>query len=494
MSRREEKTGGAGIMGKRPRGLRGLARMATLNARVDNIVGNLGSLRSRLDNNRKEIDTLRKQVKTLSELNEQVKTLDSQVQLQNRRLTTTTRELETLRAWVKELKEHSPADFKRLGENWEELGRRAPLWAILSLPEKRNKKWNISEFFESGEREIAGVLEYVESLDILQSRRRVLDFGCGVGRLTQALCRHFDECCGVDIAPSMIQLAEEYNSYGSRCRYYVNDSDDLSLFEDNTFDFIYSNIVLQHMKPKYSKRYIKEFLRILAPEGVLVFQIPSEPASVGEALPDSAFMARISPHVSSIKVEAGSQTTIRATVKNVSDTTWHSLGRSFNGKHQVKLGNHWLDDSGKAPMEDGRTNLPKDLKPTEEIDLDLIINAPQEPGDYILELDMVQEMVAWFKDKGSETAKIGVRTTSSQPVANSGRLVPKIEMHSVPKQEILELLTSCGGKVVDVQEGFDVGVNLPENPASDWLHFRYCVTKLRQGDQKASGKLESVEL
>jgi cyclopropane fatty-acyl-phospholipid synthase-like methyltransferase len=34
--------------------------------------------------------------------------------------------------------------------------------------------------------------------------------------------------------------------------------------------------VLQHMKPKYSKRYIKEFLRILLPNGLLIFQIPGE--------------------------------------------------------------------------------------------------------------------------------------------------------------------------------------------------------------------------
>jgi len=459
MSRREGKPIGTGITSRLPRGLRGLARLATLNTRVDNIIGNLGTLRARLDNNTKKIEML-----------------NQQMTAQKERLDAAIQELETtVRARIEE---RPLTDFKQLGEHWEELGRRDPLWAILSVPGKRDNKWDIREFFESGEKEIAGVLEYVGSLDISQPRRRALDFGCGVGRLTQALCQHFEECCGVDIAPSMIQLAEEYNSYGHRCRYYVNDSNDLSLFEDNSFDFIYSNIVLQHMKPKYSKRYIKEFLRILAPDGVLVFQIPSELAHVGEALPDSAFKARISPHVSSLTVEAGGQTTVRATVKNVSDSTWHSLGTTFNGKHQVKLGNFWLDDSGQLLADDGRTNLPKDLKPTEEIDLDLVINAPREPGDYIVELDMVQEMVAWFKDKGSETAEIEVKTTSSQPVASSGLLVPKIEMYSVPKQEIFELLTSCGGKVVDVQEIFDVGVEALENPVSDWVNFRYCVTKV----------------
>ena len=284
----------------------------------------------------------------------------------------------------------------------------------------------------------------------------------------------------------MIKLAGEYNSHGDRCRYYVNDSDDLKLLEDNTFDFIYSNIVLQHMKPEYSKRYIREFLRVLAPGGVLVFQIPSEPAPVGEALLDSAFKARISPHESTITAEAGAQTTIRATVKNISDTTWQSLGATCGGKYQIKLANHWLDDSGKVlAYDDGRVNLPRDLKPMEEIELDLAVNTPTEPGYYTLELDMVQEMVAWFKNKGSETAKVGVKVEgadlyhtlsklyrkppSNLPVGGPELLIPKMEMHSVPREEVLELLATCGGKIVDVQE----------IPNPDWLDFRYCVTKPR---------------
>lgn len=488
MSQREGKPRTTGITSRLPRGLRGLAHLATLGPRVENITTNLGTMRARLDNNTRKFKALNKQLGTRDEqmstlgqqvetLSNQVSTLSEQLSLQNERVEVAVQGLEALRAHIGELEEHSSTDLKRLAENWEELGRRDPLWAILSLPEKRDGNWNLREFFESGAKEVAGVLEYVGSLGISQPRRRALDFGCGVGRLTQALCQHFDECCGVDIAPSMVRLAEEYNSYGSRCQYYVNDSDDLSLFEDNTFDFVYSNIVLQHMKPKYSKRYIKEFLRILAPEGVLLFQIPSEPANVGEPLPDPAFKARISPHAPSLVVEAGSQTTIRANVKNVSDVTWHSLGESFNGKHQIKLGNRWLDEDGNEFADGGRTNLPKDLEPEEEIDLALVINAPSETGNYVIELDMVQELVAWFKDKGSETAKVDVRTveevstTSNRPVAGEGGLVPKIEMYGVPQQEIIELLTSCGGKVVDVQEAFGVG------PDSGWLDFRYCVTK-----------------
>ncbi|MGB2888943.1 MAG: class I SAM-dependent methyltransferase, partial [Candidatus Acidiferrales bacterium] len=44
------------------------------------------------------------------------------------------------------------------------------------------------------------------------------------------------------------------------------------------FDFIYSSFTLQHMAPRYAKGYLREFMRVLAPGGVLVFNLPSEPA------------------------------------------------------------------------------------------------------------------------------------------------------------------------------------------------------------------------
>lgn len=167
-------------------------------------------------------------------------------------------------------------DLKELQKNWDEFGRIDPLWAILTLPDKKGNKWDINEFFQSGQKEIDDIMHYTQSKGISFPRRRALDFGCGVGRLTQALCNYFDEVCGVDIAPSMIDLSKKLNRYEGRCSYFLNERDDLKIFEDNTFNFIYTNITLQHMKPVYSRKYIQEFLRILSPDGVLIFQLPSQ--------------------------------------------------------------------------------------------------------------------------------------------------------------------------------------------------------------------------
>lgn len=55
--------------------------------------------------------------------------------------------------------------------------------------------------------------------------------------------------------------------------------------------------------------------------------------------------------------------------------------------------------------DDGRAGLPKDLH-LGEANLRLVVTTPAEPGDYLLELDMIQESVSWFKNRGSETAKL----------------------------------------------------------------------------------------
>jgi len=175
-------------------------------------------------------------------------------------------------------------DLKDLQKNWDKLGKTDPFWAILTYPDKRGGKWQTDEFFRTGTTEVASVMNYVESLGIDICRRKAMDFGCGVGRLTQALADYFEEVCGVDIAPSMIELARRGNRRGDTCRYYLNHTDDLRIFLDGSVDFIYSNITLQHMQPGYSKNYIGEFIRILAPGGLLIFQLPSERISKFEQL------------------------------------------------------------------------------------------------------------------------------------------------------------------------------------------------------------------
>ena len=160
--------------------------------------------------------------------------------------------------------------------NWDELGKTDPLWAILTRGDKRGGKWEADEFFKTGVDEISGVMERLKAWNIELPTGRALDFGCGVGRLTQALVPYFDEIHGVDIAPSMIEHARRFNRRPDKCHYSLNEHDDLCAFPDNSFDLVYTSIVLQHIEPKYARKYVREFLRIVSPSGLLIFQLPCE--------------------------------------------------------------------------------------------------------------------------------------------------------------------------------------------------------------------------
>jgi len=165
-------------------------------------------------------------------------------------------------------------DLKKLKQNWETFARHDAMWAILTDPKKRQNKWLAEDFFKTGVVEIDSIIKTIKTHGYQLGGQNALDFGCGIGRLTQALANYFEHCYGIDISTEMVEQAKRYNQHGSHCQYIVNQSDALPIFNDDFFDFIYSNIVLQHIERKYTESYLKEFIRILKPDGLLVFQIP----------------------------------------------------------------------------------------------------------------------------------------------------------------------------------------------------------------------------
>lgn len=167
--------------------------------------------------------------------------------------------------------------LKDLKDRWEKIAQIDPLWAVCTDPLKKGGKWQINDLFAQGEKEIRTVLGHISSLGLSIDRAGIaLDFGCGVGRLTQSLAERFRFCYGIDISPTMIRLANQYNKSKPKCKYLVNDAERVSSFKNDFFSFIYSSITLQHMQTKLAKNYLKEFLRVLRPGGILVFNLPSK--------------------------------------------------------------------------------------------------------------------------------------------------------------------------------------------------------------------------
>jgi hypothetical protein len=126
-------------------------------------------------------------------------------------------------------------------------------------------------------------------------------------------------------------------------------------------------------------------------------------------LPDNSFKMALSVAAPPKELKAGQKLTLQVKVKNTSTASWPALERAAGG-YQVHLGNHWLDTSNKTlQLDDARGTLVEDLKPGGEATIPLEITAPAKLGSYVLELDMVQEGVSWFRDKGAQTLRLPVQ-------------------------------------------------------------------------------------
>lgn len=130
-------------------------------------------------------------------------------------------------------------------------------------------------------------------------------------------------------------------------------------------------------------------------------------------LPDRAFRALLAFKDPPTKLRVGQKETVMVRVKNASDVFWWARGGEINDNNgnefYIALGDKWFQEDGKLATEmDGRIGLGKDLRSGEETEVSLSITAPANPGNYVLEVDLVQEQVSWFHDKGSPTARTNV--------------------------------------------------------------------------------------
>ena len=408
-------------------------------------------------------------------------------------------------------------ELKQVRKNWNALARSNPLWSNLT----GDRAWDARNFFATGESEIEAVMETAEQLEIAPRRReRALDFGCGVGRLTQAIGRRFDRADGVDIAKDMLHEARRHDRSGGRCHYHLDTSGHLGRFEDGSFDFVYSVLVLQHMEPADALRYIAELVRVLAPAGLLVFQVPrrvpgrpeqaialppgASRTSRAKSLPDEAFRARITLPEPTLQVGPGENVRIEAQVENTGSTTWPYRGAS-DERYKIQLGGVWIEPaSGRRWTDEGRGGLPFDLAPGTATSVSLVMRAPGRPGMYRIELDMVQECVCWFGEMGSTRAYVPCRVEGDEapeapgpspdvliepaaPVTTDslrrrlGATIlgkayralrrhrswhrsqrargmirhPRMEMHSVPEEDVRHEIERAGGRLVTIDHPAD---------------------------------------
>ncbi len=183
--------------------------------------------------------------------------------------------------------------FEDVSRDWQRLGADDPLWAVYVAPGTRGGRWDVADFLATGRREVDAVLGRLDRLGLHYERGAVLDFGCGVGRLSNALATHFDEVVAVDVAPAMVERGRELDRSGGRIRWVLNTDPDLRAHADGSVDVAYSSLVLQHLPPDLATGYLREMVRVLRPGGLAVVQTVSRPRASLKGLAFRVLPARV---------------------------------------------------------------------------------------------------------------------------------------------------------------------------------------------------------
>jgi SAM-dependent methyltransferase len=169
-----------------------------------------------------------------------------------------------------------PAGGGDMGAFWDARARENALFFVDDRLDYRSP--DAEAFWAYGETLVAGVLDLF-SLAIAPSDR-VLDLGCGVGRLTRALAARAGEVLALDTSGEMLARAREHNPELANVTWMHGDGTTLSQIGDASVDGALSLVVFQHIpNPAVTAGYIAELGRILRPGGWAAFQVSTDPSA-----------------------------------------------------------------------------------------------------------------------------------------------------------------------------------------------------------------------
>ncbi len=139
----------------------------------------------------------------------------------------------------------------------------------LNWIDRRRPNWDVETFFKVGEREGAELAKLgIDHLAFDPAEKRILDIGCGVGRLIPGLAKYFTgEIWGLDISEEMIRQGDRLCPV-KRAQFVVGNGKNLEGLNDDYFDYVFSYIVFQHFpSTRLVWSYLQDVYRVTRPGG-----------------------------------------------------------------------------------------------------------------------------------------------------------------------------------------------------------------------------------
>jgi len=178
--------------------------------------------------------------------------------------------------------------LKKMETDWDRRARENARFYVVT----GQAEWSDEEFFRSGRKTVEEEI-LTDMINICQGKdprqMRVLEIGCGAGRVTRALADLFGEVHGVDVSGEMVELARRAVADRPGAHVYKNNGMDLSVLPDLEFDFAFSCIVFQHI-PSLAiiESYVREVHRMLRPGALFKFQVQG--CAEFETTPDDTWL------------------------------------------------------------------------------------------------------------------------------------------------------------------------------------------------------------
>ncbi len=173
-----------------------------------------------------------------------------------------------------------------MGRFWDRRARENAFFFVDDRLDYRHP--DTERFWVDGERDLAALLGLLGVS--IGAEDRILEIGCGVGRLTRALARAGCTVVALDVSEVMLELAREHNPDLSNVEWVLGDGFGLSAVGAARFDVCISHVVFQHIPdPEITLGYVREIGRVLRPGGWTAFQVSNDrrlhtPATGAKAL------------------------------------------------------------------------------------------------------------------------------------------------------------------------------------------------------------------